>query len=176
MEQWDSIQEFKRQGWRQSYSMGPKSTQETGPKTELGTSYSIYMRGLSRRQATYSLSQSRRQGQRQGCRRVRLQQSSGKEQRPRPELKWRCWAIDRVGAWRSHVRVVCAVKGWWCPQGPDTSRSLVGQIKSCLLCTLSCLTSFNDITGTYNRVPLFHWRERKVCHMLILALEILVIP
>lgn len=53
-------------------ALGPKSTQERGAQDRTGTS--VYMRGLSRRQATYSLSQSRRQGQRHGCRQVHLQQ------------------------------------------------------------------------------------------------------
>lgn len=135
----------RRQGQRQDWLQASLYIQEVFPGDKLPT----------------ALSQSRRQGQRQGCRWVHLQQSSCKEQRPRPELKWGCWTIGRGRGWRSHVRLVCAVKGSWCSQRPDTSSSLVGQMKRCLLYTLSCLTSFSDITGSYKKAALFHWRGRK---------------
>lgn len=135
----------RRRGQRQDWLQASVYIQEIFPGHKLPT----------------ALSQSRRQGQRQGCRWVHRQQSSCKEQRPRPELKWGCWTIGRGGGWRSHVRLVCAVKGSWCPQCPVTSSSLVGQMKCCLLCTLSCLTSFGDITGSYKKAALFHWRGRK---------------
>jgi len=108
---WGSIWTFKRPGWRQSCSTGPKSTQETGPKAGLGASCSVRTRGLSRRHATSSLCQSRRWGRRQGCRQVHLRRSSGKEQRPRPKLNWGYW-----GVWRVPVRLVGAIKvpsGCW---------------------------------------------------------------
>lgn len=75
-----------------------------------------------------------------------------------PSFNWDSWAISRGvsadPAW-----------GWSLPlSANDIHRVLWNRLKtrkSCLLCMLSSLTDYNDITGAYSRSPLFLWRGRK---------------
>lgn len=132
----------KAQGWRLQH--GSKVQPEDRAKDRTG--YKLQRMYEESFQETSYLQPESVQEPEAGCRQVHPQQSSGKEQRARPELQGVLGQRQR-GCVEVSPRLVCAVKGWWCPQGPETSRSLVGQMKVCLLCMLSSLTS----TGTYNR-------------------------
>lgn len=85
-------------GLETKHQNGPNAIQETGPKNWVQTT--PYTRGLSRR-ASYTLSQSMRW--RQGCRQIKLQPSSGREQGASPALNQGAGGMRGGSTWEQSV-------------------------------------------------------------------------
>lgn len=90
----------------------------------------VTRRGQSSTSVCYQAQKSKQQfgnSRRQNYAQTYLQHSSGTDQQPQVELKSCSWTQgDRVSV-KTQVRLVRAIKAYWCPLGPDTCHICTGK-------------------------------------------------